>query len=116
MRIVKELCLALITINNFRYPEYSSLKIETSGKSYNLKEIKYFKKQKWSEKHWIAVNGIIESKRKIVDKCNLTLSANLTNDAFYFILIDNKIQLVPFSLQHNFSLLKNHFYNIDQNE
>ena len=44
----------LISINNYSHPEYSSLKINTFNKQYNSKDIKYFKKQKWTEKKWLA--------------------------------------------------------------
>lgn len=86
----------LISVNNYTHPEYSSFKINVSNKHYNPKKIEYFKKQKWSKKKWAAINGIISDQKLINDKCDIKSSLNLTDDSFYFVILKDKKQLIPF--------------------
>ena len=108
----------LITINNYTHPEYSSLRINTFNKQYNSKDIKYFKKQKWSEKKWSAINGIINDQKLINKICNIKSSLNLTDDSFYFVILKNKKQLIPFVFERHGDMFRKivepEFYKYNQ--
>ena len=91
----------LIAKNNYTHPEYSSLKIDSSNKQYNSKDIKYFKKQKWTEKKWSVINGIISDQKLINKICSIKSSLNLTDDSFYFVILKNKKQLIPFVFERH---------------
>ena len=93
--------IILISTNNYTHPEYSSLKVNTLNKQLNSKNIKYFKKQKWSEKKWSAINGIINDQKLINKICNIKSSLNLTDDSFYFIILKNKKQLIPYVFERH---------------
>jgi hypothetical protein len=108
----------LISINNYSHPEYSSLKINTFNKQYNSKDIKYFKKQKWTEKKWIAINNIIEDQKTINKICNIKSSLNLTDDSYYYVILENKNQLIPFVFERHGDILRKivepKFYKVNQ--
>ena len=96
----------LITINNYIHPEYSALKIDTLDKTYNVKKIKFFNKQKWTKKKWDVINGIIANEDIIDKRCNINSSLNLTDDAFYYSILKNKNQLIPFVFSRHGDLLR----------
>ena len=91
----------LISINNYIHPEYSSLSINTFKKQFNTKNIEYFKKQKWSKKKWFAINSIIDDQKKINIICDIKNSLNLTDDSFYYVILNNKKQLIPFVFERH---------------
>ena len=97
--------IILIIKNNYSHPEYSSLIINTADKKYNSKNIKFFTKQKWTQKKWIVINGIIENQNKINTICNIQNSLNLTDDTFYYSILKNKNQLIPFIFERHGNLL-----------
>ena len=97
--------IILIIKNNYSHPEYSSLIINTANKKYNSKNIKFFTKQKWTQKKWIVINGIIENQNKINTICNIQNSLNLTDDTFYYSILKNKNQLIPFIFERHGNLL-----------
>ena len=96
----------LIVNNNYRYPEYSSFIIDTKGKIYNPSKINYFNKQKWDPNEWNVINGIIENSKNIKNKCNINTSVNLTGDSFFYSLLENKIQLIPFFFKSHGNLMR----------
>ena len=108
----------LVFKNNYTHPEYSSLRIDITNKEHNFKDIKYFKKQKWTKKKWLAINGIIRDQKNIKKKCNIDSSLNLTDDSFYFTLLNNKEQLIPFVFEEHGNSLRKiiepEFYNSNQ--
>ena len=110
----------LIAKNNYTHPEYSSLKIDSSNKQYNSKDIKYFKKQKWTEKKWSVINGIISDQKLINKICSIKSSLNLTDDSFYFVILKNKKQLIPFIFERHGDMFRkiveSGFYKYNQNE
>jgi hypothetical protein len=97
----------LIAKNNYNYPEYSSLKINIKNKYYNDEKIKFYQKQKWSENKWNAINGIVSNSKKINNYCKIYKSANLTDDAFYYSILENKAQIVPFFFKKHGYILRN---------
>ena len=99
----------LIFINNYTHPEYSSLKIDISNKQYNYKDIKFFKKQKWSKKKWVAINGILDDQKNINKICNIKSSLNLTDDSFYYVILINKKQLIPFIFERHGEMFRKVF-------
>ena len=65
--------------------------------TYNDKTITYFAYQKWDEKSWYVLNSFIKLQNQIKKRCLLDYGANLTSNAFYYILMDyKKIQVIPF--------------------
>jgi len=99
----------LISKNNYTHPEYSSLKIDTSNKQYNYKDIGYFKKQKWSKKKWLVINGILDDQKNINRICNIKSSLNLTDDSFYYVILKNKKQLIPFIFERHGEMFRKIF-------
>ena len=97
----------LISINNYIHPEYSSLSINTFKKQFNTKDIEYFKKQKWSKKKWFAINSIIDDQKKINIICDIKNSLNLTDDSFYYVILNNKKQLIPFVFERHGDKMRN---------
>ena len=97
----------LIAKNNYNYPEYSSLKINIKNKYYNDEKIRFYQKQKWSENKWNAINGIVSNSKKINNYCKIYKSANLTDDAFYYSILENKAQIVPFFFKKHGYILRN---------
>ena len=110
--------IILIAKNNYTHPEYSSLKIDTFKKQHNNKDIQYFKKQKWSEKKWTAINGILDDQKLINKICDIKSSLNLTDDSFYFVILKNKKQLIPFVFERHGDMFRKivepEFYKYNQ--
>ena len=112
--------IILIFKNNYSHPEYSSLKIDTNNKDYNFKKIDFFTKQKWTKKKWNVINGIIDNRNLINQICNINGSLNLTDDSFYYVLLKDNKQLIPFVFEKHGDLLRNivepEFYKNNQRE
>jgi len=84
--------------------------LKNMSAKYNQKKIPYFVNQKWSKDSWHALDEFIIFQNNIKKKCNLKYGANLTNNTFFFVLLDyDKIQKIPFFFKETGTSFRNHF-------
>ena len=77
---------------------------------YNQKTIPYFVSQKWSNDSWHTLVEFTKIQNDIKQKCNVKYGANLTNNTFFFVLLDyEKIQLIPFFFKETGNEFRNYF-------
>ena len=77
---------------------------------YNQKNIPYFTSQKWSKGSWHTLDKFMQFQNNIKNKCNVKYGANLTNNTFFFVLLDyEKIQLIPFFFKETGNEFRNYF-------
>jgi len=71
--------------------------LKNINENYTSKKISYFNKQKWSKNTWHHLNLFDEIQGSIKKKCNIEYGANLTSNAYYYVLLEyKKIQVIPF--------------------
>ena len=77
---------------------------------YKQKKILYFRSQKWSGDTWHSLNSFLELQNKIKDRCKLEYAANLTNNSFYYALLNyHKIQIIPFFFKRSGEAYRKHW-------
>ena len=84
--------------------------LKNINSKYNQKTIPYFTSQIWSKGSWHTLDEFIKFQNKIKNKCNVKYGANLTNNTFFFVLLDyKKIQLIPFFFKDTGDAFRNYF-------
>ena len=69
--------------------------------SFNFKDHKFFKNQKWEDDKWKFVNQFVERDNQIKQKCKLNYVLNLTPSAFILVLTElDRIQMTPLFNEH----------------
>ena len=69
--------------------------------SYNNKNFKFFKFQKWEKHDWDLLNNVDKINNHIENKCKINYVLNMTPNAFILIISNyNKIQVTPYFTQH----------------
>lgn len=69
--------------------------------SFNFKDHKFFKNQKWEDDKWKFVNQFVEIDNQIKQKCKLNYVLNLTPSAFILVLTElDRIQMSPLFNEH----------------
>ena len=84
--------------------------INKNNISYNQKQIKYFKNQKWSKNNWETINTFLKIQKKVKKNCNIDYGANLTSNSLIYALLEyKKIQIIPFFFKETNKVINKHF-------